>query len=384
MKCKLQDTLEIKGVAEIELFANGKEIKGVEIFKTGKYRDIEYTTDDLDKMVENFNSLKDGDAKFEPPVRIGHRDGEDSTKDANSIAGYIGSLYRKGKSLFADLDITEPDAFDKIKRKTLKNRSSEIGPYEDNKGKIFDKVIWGVAFVDIPQVEGMAEVKVYSKDLEKDDGDSKIDYVKEAKEYIELDKHDDKKSKKLIDELKNVSKKGIEDDRFFDAQEVLGLINSVRRILDTNIINNKKEGENMDKKEMEKKGEVVELSKVDHAELVKKAETADKLSKEAKETELLAREAKVETFKKDGKSISESDAEKAFVKTLDSEQYEKYCELKDKQPKLIQLDNEAGTSDDGKESEKETEAEKEKKKAVEVAEKLTKPHREAAEKFSAK
>lgn len=286
-----------------------KELKEVEIFKTGTYRDKTYTEEDIDEMIANFTLLKDGAVGFQPPVRIGHRSTDDSVKDVSSVIGYITNLYRRGKSLFSDNIITEPSEMEKIKRGTLKYRSSEIGPYEDNQGNLFEKVLWGFGFVDIPQVEGMADVKIFRKDI-KDNNEGE-----NMEEIVQL--------KKEVEELRKVEKE----------LEVL-----------------KKENDGF-KKENEE---------------FKKAQT---------DAELLSREEKIDAFAKDGKVIADTTSEKEFVKSLSKEQYAKYCEIKDNQPKLVELDKEAGTGDDKKPADDTSTEEAEKKEAVEKAEELTKRFR---------
>ena len=410
----LKEKMDKKDLAEeiysIEMtddmqFAKGNQINGIEIFKTGTYRNKTYTEKDLDEMVDNFKILKSGDVGFEPPVRIGHR-GNDDVKNVLSLAGYIKKLYRKGHSLLSDVEITEPDAYEKIKRGTLRKRSAEIGPYEDNKGNLYKKVIWGFGFVDIPQVEGMAEVKVYSKKEET------IDFMKEANEIIELGKGDEKKIQKVMDGLKDLIKKNFDDETgFYDLQNlvsVMSTLKNMRNIADIGGSEFNKKGEKMEefakvgdkckmpdgsmgimqmnggkmvcmtggKEKMTKEGENVELSKEQHADLLAKAEKAEKLQKEMDEVKMGKRMEKVEKFTKEGKSITDSDKEKEFVKTLSDEQFAAYEVIKQEQPKLVELDKEAGQADD---KSPEATAKKEKDDAVELAEKLTKPYQKKAE-----
>jgi len=139
---------------------NGKELKGVEIFKAGTYRGKKYTNKDIDQMVKNFNLLKNKKIFPNVPIRVDH------STSASDLAGYIKNVRRKGNKLIADMDITEEEVYNKIKRTTLRSRSIEIGTYEDNKGNTYYPIIYGVAWVDIPQVEGLAPVfaAAYGKD----------------------------------------------------------------------------------------------------------------------------------------------------------------------------------------------------------------------------
>lgn len=133
-------------------YIKGKLLKQVEIFKAGTYRGKEYTKADLEKMVRNFNLLKKKKIYPNVPVRVDHGN------SAHDVCGYIEKLTVKGKKLIADLDITEENIYQKIKRTTLRSRSVEIGTYDDNKGNSYYPVVYGVAWVDIPQVEGLAPV----------------------------------------------------------------------------------------------------------------------------------------------------------------------------------------------------------------------------------
>ncbi len=418
-------------------FSKGNQINGVEIFKTGTYRGKTYTIKDLDEMVSNFNTLKGEDVGFEPPVRVGHRSKND-VQNVLSLAGYIKTLYRKGNSLFADVEITEPDAYEKIKRGTLRKRSAEIGPYEDNKGNLFKKVIWGFGFVDIPQVEGMAEVKVYSKrEGEEMDyienetfavisGQARNDLADSAFAYIEpggtkdatgktkprslrhFPIHDAAHVRNALSRIGQGAKFGSEAlPRVKEAAKKFG-IDASNNEGDTSNTNNNKEGETMEEfarlgspckmpdgsegtmqikghqmvcvtkkgTNMSKEGDNVELSKEEYSELLTKAEKTEKLQKEMDEINLSKRIEKVKDFAKEGKSIADTKEEEDFVKSLDEKQYIAYSKIKESQPKLVELDKDAGKGEDGS---SEAADQKEKDEAVDLAEKLTKPYQKKEE-----
>jgi hypothetical protein len=355
-------------------FANedGKSIiKGIEIFKTGKYRGKTYTKDDIDKMVENFTELKQV-ADFDPPARIGHR-GEGSVTDMMSVCGYVLNLYRTGNKLLADVEITEPEAYEKIKRGTFKKRSAEIGSYETNDGEVYSMVLWGFGFVDIPQVEGMSEVKVYGKE--------EVDYEVLAKELIEefnkpeakFDKAQDARIDKILEGIKGVCAIKLDEMNLDDASDLIYTMRTLIRIKNgESIYEFKKEGDTM---------EEVKLSKEDHEKLVADAAKVEELSKRNEELEELqkkadmdARLAKVDEFTKEGKIIAENEAEKEFVQTLTKEQFEAYTNLKTNQPALVKLDNENGKADDEEPSTEATTQEDKDKESVELAKKLTEPY----------
>jgi hypothetical protein len=124
------------------------------IFKAGKFtasngKEVECTTDDIDQMIANFELLRDGGLFPNVPIRLDH---SASVKD---VIGYFVSMRRVGKFLVADLEITEEQHFSKWLRGTYRSKSVEIGPYVSNDESLYHPVVRGVAFVDLPAVEGL-------------------------------------------------------------------------------------------------------------------------------------------------------------------------------------------------------------------------------------
>jgi hypothetical protein len=106
----------------------------------------------LDQMIANFHHLKTSGVFPNVPVRADH------SMSIQSVVGYITKLYRDltdPSFLAADMEITEPDAMERWERKTYRARSLEVGPYETNDGAIYYPTVFGLAFVDIPAVEGL-------------------------------------------------------------------------------------------------------------------------------------------------------------------------------------------------------------------------------------
>jgi hypothetical protein len=127
------------------------------VFRVGEFTDSRgrknaWTPEDLDAMVSNFELLAARGILPNVPVRIDH------TSSMKDVVGWFKRLYRdplEPDFLFADIEFTEPDAYSKWQRKTLRNRSIEIGVYETNDGETFSPVVLGLAFVDLPAVEGL-------------------------------------------------------------------------------------------------------------------------------------------------------------------------------------------------------------------------------------
>lgn len=143
---------------DVEHMADGsKLLKGVRIFKTGNLTDSigrtkNWTQQDMAEMAENFSKLRNSGVFMDVPIRSDH------TSSVKDLVGYFFSCYVDPSDpnfLCADLQITEPDAFDKWRRKTYRNRSLEVGRYTDNSGDSYYPTVMGLAFVDIPAVEGL-------------------------------------------------------------------------------------------------------------------------------------------------------------------------------------------------------------------------------------
>lgn len=128
--------------------------RSMKIFRSGSFKDSSgseesFTDADLAAMVTNFKTLRASGLFPNVPVRANH------SRDVENVVGYVLDLQVNGSFLVADMEITEPDAKTKLERGTWRARSAEIGTYETNDGNAFYPVLWGVAFVDIPAVEGL-------------------------------------------------------------------------------------------------------------------------------------------------------------------------------------------------------------------------------------
>lgn len=137
---------------------NGNNLlENLRIFKTGTFTDMfgfERTWDDLHlaQMVQHYGLLRDGGYLPDVPIRADH------SMSIRDVVGYFQDIYldpEDGQFLSATVEFTEPDAWDKWNRGTWRSRSIEIGMYETNDGRAFWPVVMGLAFVDIPAVEGL-------------------------------------------------------------------------------------------------------------------------------------------------------------------------------------------------------------------------------------
>lgn len=142
---------------------DGNFIRDFAIFKAGSFKDSYgdrtfWTQGDLHEMVRIFGELRTNGLLPDVPVRENH------SRDVRQVGGYINSLRVDGDILRGDLEITEPSVLERYQRGTYRARSAEVGAYETNDGAIYWPVILGVAFCDIPAVEGLfsASVSAYS------------------------------------------------------------------------------------------------------------------------------------------------------------------------------------------------------------------------------
>lgn len=145
-------------------------MENVAVFRSGTFRDsigrqATYEPADIQSFVTNFNNLKASGVFPDPPVRKGHPQFGVSYMD--TLIGHLVSLRAEereasiGKQkftvLFADYEILDKDAQDKVDSGLWKNRSAEIGVYTDNNDVDHAPVFMGFAYVDIPAVERLNE-----------------------------------------------------------------------------------------------------------------------------------------------------------------------------------------------------------------------------------
>lgn len=133
-------------------------VKHVAVFRSGQFKDSmgeqrTWTPEQIETMAANFTLLKSADILPNVPVR------QDHSWSVKDVVGYFVSVTaeKTGEftTLFADIEFTVDEAFQKFSNGTFRSRSAEVGMYEDNTGVQHWPVIMGVAFVDLPAVEGL-------------------------------------------------------------------------------------------------------------------------------------------------------------------------------------------------------------------------------------
>jgi flagellar motility protein MotE (MotC chaperone) len=127
----------------------------IEIFKAGAYRNVSFTLSDIHKIAENFSRLKEK-VGLDVPLKVNHTD------DASAIIGWVMNVYEKEGKLYADAVITEPEAFEKIKRGTWKKVSCEIYMdfVDEETNTSYGKALRAIAIVAHPQVKKVKGLEV--------------------------------------------------------------------------------------------------------------------------------------------------------------------------------------------------------------------------------
>lgn len=152
-------------------------VEGMPVFRTGTFRDsmgFQMTFEEIhiDQMILHHNMLKNRGIFADVPVRSGHPGFLiDGVEGNGKVVGWHTDLRAElrtskhdGKEyyyLLADYEILDEEAQKAISSGLWRNRSSEIGTYVSNDEAEYTPTYMGVAYVDIPAVEGL---NTFSKD----------------------------------------------------------------------------------------------------------------------------------------------------------------------------------------------------------------------------
>lgn len=144
-------------------------VSGIDLVKSGMFNGLQLLDSDLDAMVERFAWLT-ASGIFLPPIRLDH------SWSVLSVIGWFESIetYRRIDEtdqvekaflrgtvrITGSVDYTPEQIVKAIKLGSLRNRSSELGGYITNAGVELPLIFYGVAYVDIPAVEGLAPVQL--------------------------------------------------------------------------------------------------------------------------------------------------------------------------------------------------------------------------------
>lgn len=144
-------------------------LEGVPVFRSGTFRDsmgFQHTWEPLhmDQMVSHYDLLAQRSIFKDVPVRKGH--GALFGDPIDGLIGWHKALYAEERVnpvdsteyryLLADYEILDDEAITKINKKLWRNLSAEVGTFLTNNETEFWPVYQGVAYVDIPAVEGLS------------------------------------------------------------------------------------------------------------------------------------------------------------------------------------------------------------------------------------
>jgi hypothetical protein len=144
------------------------QLKGVPVFRSGTFKDSmgmehTWTSVHIHSMKSNFDFLKDQKIFDKVPVRGGHMVfGEnpietlvgwhDDLRVEDRVNPVDGETYTY---LIADFTVIEEDAIENVNSGLWVNRSAEVGTYTTNDSADYWPCYMGVAYVDIPAIEGL-------------------------------------------------------------------------------------------------------------------------------------------------------------------------------------------------------------------------------------
>lgn len=146
-------------------------VQRVPVFRSGTFRDsmgdqFTYESLHINQMLENYNYLRNNSLFDDVPVRDGHPGFliNGAPGSGKVIGWHTSAAIDKLKGphdgeeydyLLVDFELTDPAAAASYENGTFRNRSAEVGRYRTNAEAEFWPVYMGVAFVDIPAVEGL-------------------------------------------------------------------------------------------------------------------------------------------------------------------------------------------------------------------------------------
>ncbi len=138
-----------------ELSLETTNITGVEVLKTGTWNRRDYSTQDLDALVQSFEKLQ---GTYQPFGKIGHLSDQKYNEPGQPAVGWITSLYRRGASLYADFKEVPAKVADLIEAGAYKMRSAEIWFDKEIDGVRYPAILKAVAWLgaDVPAVSGMS------------------------------------------------------------------------------------------------------------------------------------------------------------------------------------------------------------------------------------
>jgi len=241
----------VKKIFELETV----EILGFPIFEAGTHNGDEYTEDDLDEIVANFEALK---GEIKPPLKIGHMSEDDQkqflTKGMPSI-GWVTGVRREGAKLLADIKNIPKKVGEIINAGSYKRFSAELY-INYKKGKdILGKALAAVSLLgaDIPAVKTLpdvvalynenSETRMYFREVD-EMAEEKGKDTKEFDEAIAKEKAEAEKAKAELEEQKKAFEEAkAESDKIKAEKEQLDKELSMAASATANLLKERKQSE---------------------------------------------------------------------------------------------------------------------------------------------
>ena len=135
------------------------ELKGVEIFKVGRWNQMSFDEQALDDMVEAFEQLS---SVHKVPLKFGHRTDAQIPKGQPAI-GWVTKLWRDGKRLLADFSNVPTLVRNAFEHKLYRTVSIEMLMGARLGDKMFNHVLDAVALLgaDQPAVHGLGDLEQF-------------------------------------------------------------------------------------------------------------------------------------------------------------------------------------------------------------------------------
>lgn len=130
-----------------------------EIFASGKWNGMSFTTADLENIVTAFNQLKD---VHKVPLKFGHNDEQPFT-DGQPALGWVDSVWVENDILFAKFTDVPDAVFSAMSNKLYRHVSIELDMAVQHAGADYELVLSGVALLgaDIPAVNILKDLTAY-------------------------------------------------------------------------------------------------------------------------------------------------------------------------------------------------------------------------------
>lgn len=130
------------------------KLLGVDIFKVGKWKGIDFTEAMLDDMISAWKEFKD--TWFTPAVKDGHH-----REVGKPALGYVDNLRREGEKIVCDLVDLPKRVYDAIKEHGYDRVSVEIARNLERNGKKYPLVLTALSLLgtEIPEVSGLKPLR---------------------------------------------------------------------------------------------------------------------------------------------------------------------------------------------------------------------------------